>query len=237
MAYAQAPGAPVDEHGQESWTYDFWSRLEPDDAGALAQLGRHCEFRKGQALLHQRQVVDRVFLLRSGRVKIAVSTAAGRELILAFRGPGELVGELSAIDEHPRSATVVALEAVAALALPHDAFRRYLLGHPAAMLILLRMVTRRLRDADDKRAESAAAPALRVVASRLLELGARFGEPDGDAVRIAIPLSQAELAGWAGPSLESVGRALKDMRDAGWIETGRRTLRVLDVDALRRNAA
>ena len=56
---------------------------------------------------------------------------------------------------------------------------------------------------------------------------------EGQAIRIVLPLSQEELAGWAGSSLEAVGRALRTMRSLGWIETRRREIRVLDLDALR----
>lgn len=216
--------------------HDLWAQLSPGDAEALSARGVARAFRTGQALCHERQVADRVLVLRSGRVKITVSSAAGREVVLAFRGPGELVGELSALDDQPRSATVVALEPVQALAVAHDAFRAFLAEHPAASLALLRMLARRLRDADAKRLESAAASTLERVASRLLELCDRFGEPDGDGIAITLPISQPELAGWAGASLESVGRALQTMRGLGWIETRRRGLRIIDVEALRRAA-
>jgi CRP/FNR family transcriptional regulator, cyclic AMP receptor protein len=217
--------------------HDLWGRLAPGDAEALSARGRVREFRTGQALCHERQVADRVLVLLAGRVKITVSSATGREVVLAFRGPGELVGELSALDHAPRSATVVALEPVRALAVAHDDFRAFLAEHPAASLELLRVLARRLRDADAKRLESASASALERVASRLLELCERFGEPDGDCIAITLPISQPELAGWAGASLESVGRALQTMRGLGWIETRRRGLRVTDLDALRRAAA
>jgi CRP/FNR family transcriptional regulator, cyclic AMP receptor protein len=217
--------------------HDLWAELEPADAQALLARGVMRDFRRGQALLHERQLPDRVLVIRSGRVKITVSSPAGREVVLAFRGPGELVGELSALDEQPRSATAVALERVEALAIAHGDFRAFLAERPAASLALLRILARRLRDADAKRLESASASTLERVASRLLELCDRFGEPDGECTEIDLPLSQVELAGWAGASLESVGRALQTMRGLGWIETRRRQLRVVDVDALRRAAA
>ena len=70
------------------------------------------------------------------------------------------------------------------------------------------------------------------VAARLLELSERFGSEDGDAIRIALPLSQEEIAGATGSSLESVGRALQSMRSLRCIETRRREIRVLDPERL-----
>jgi CRP/FNR family cyclic AMP-dependent transcriptional regulator len=181
-------------------------------------------------------VPDRVLLLRKGRVKVETTTSAGRAVVLAVRGPGELVGELAALDEQPRSASIVALEPVEAIALSHQDFRAFLLARPTAALALLAELSRRLRDADSKRIEYAAGGTLERVSARLLELCERFGEASDGAVEISLPLSQEELAGWTGSSVESVGRALQTMRSLGWIETSRRKIRVLDGDALRRSA-
>ena len=71
------------------------------------------------------------------------------------------------------------------------------------------------------------------VARRLVELAERFGEPDGQGVRIGVALSQDELAGWVGASREAVAKALRVLRDRGFVTTGRRTMTVLDLDGLR----
>jgi CRP-like cAMP-binding protein len=211
--------------------------LEADDLAALVARGTPRSFPKGQALAHVGQVPDRVLLLRAGRVKIETNTSAGRSVVLAVRGPGELVGELAALDEQPRSASIVALEPVDAVAVPLRDFRSFLLERPTAALSLLVELSRRLRDADAKRIEYAGWGTLERVAARLMEMCERFGEESDGVVEIDLPLSQEELAGWTGASVESVGRALQTMRSLGWIETSRRRIRVLDPDALRRSAA
>jgi CRP/FNR family cyclic AMP-dependent transcriptional regulator len=215
---------------------DFASVLAPDDFAALQALGVVRSFARGQALMHQEQVPRHVLLLRSGRVKVSSVTAAGGESVLAFRGPGDLIGELSALDDEPRSATVVAVEPIEALVVTHQQFRAFLAERPPAAMALLRLLARRLRDSDAKRIQFAAHTTSGRVAARLLELCERFGSQEGEAIRIVLPLSQEELAGWAGSSLEAVGRALRTMRSLGWIETRRREIRVLDGEALRRLA-
>jgi CRP/FNR family transcriptional regulator, cyclic AMP receptor protein len=186
--------------------------------------------------MHRGQVPQHVLVLRSGRVKVTAATPLGRDVVLAFRGPGELLGELSALDQEPRSASLVALEPVEALLLGHEDFRRFLAERPDAAIVLLRLLARRLRDVDAGRIRFAASSTMGRVAIRLLELCERFGREEQGAIRIALPLSQEELAGWAGASLESVTRALQRMRSLGWLETRRREIRVLDVEALRRIA-
>ncbi len=193
-------------------------------------------FARGQAICHAGQVADRVLILRSGRVKVVAPSASGREIVLAFHGPGELVGELAALDGGVRSAGMVALEPVDVLALAPDEFRAFLDAHPGGALALVRTLGQRLRDADVRLMEFATVDTLGRVAIRLAELCDRFGEPAGEHIDVALPISQEELAGWACASLESVARALQTMRSLGWIETRRRAIRVLDVAAVRRAA-
>jgi CRP/FNR family transcriptional regulator, cyclic AMP receptor protein len=214
----------------------FLASLTAADADSLQRRGMIRRFARGQALLHQGQIPDRVLLLRSGRVKVYSTTASGKDVVLAVRGPGELVGELSALDEEPRSASIVAVEPVEAVVLSLADFRGFLIEHPAAALALLGMLSRRLRDADAKRIEYVAFNTMGRVALRIVEMTERFGEPKGDGIDLELPLSQEELAGWTGSSLESVGRALQTMRGLGWLETRRRQIRVLNLEAIRRAA-
>ena len=106
-------------------------------------------------------------ILVAGRVKVSTVTEDGREVVVAFRVLGAMLCELSAIDGEPRSATVEAVEPVEALAVAARAFRSFLIAHPEVALLLLRMLSRRLRDADRKRVEYAAHDTVGRVAARL----------------------------------------------------------------------
>jgi len=212
---------------------DFWSTLGPVDAAELAALGKPRAYVRGHTLFHEGQLADRVMLVRRGRVKVTSTTSTGREVLLAFRGPGDLVGDLAALDGGPRSATIRTVEEVEALAFVLHDFREFLAARPAVLLLLLQMLGRRLRDADAKVIEFSAFTTIERVATRLLEFSERFGEEQDGTVRIALPLSQEELAGATGSSLESVGRALQTMRTLKCVETRRREIRILDAQALR----
>ena len=179
---------------------------------------------------------DRVFLLLAGRVRIFRTDDAGRETLLAIRGPGDLVGELAAVDGDPRSASAMALEPGEVATISGADFREALDVVPGLARILLGTVVGRLRDADRKRAEFGGSDATRRVARRLVELAERYGEDDGSAVVISLAMTQEDLAGWTGASREAVSRAVRDLRKAGVVETGRRSVRVLDVKALRKRA-
>lgn len=215
---------------------EFLEELEPAERTALHAAGRHRRIAAGGYLITEGSPSDAVFVVVSGRVKVFSSTDRGGEVVLAVRGPGALLGELAAIDDEPRGASVTALEPVEVLVLTCAAFRAYLHDHPRLLFRLLVTVTGRLRDADRKRIEFGAYDAVGRVAGRLVELAERFGEPSGECVRITLPITQDELAGWVGASREAVVKALRGLRDRGYIETKRRAVVVCDLDALRKRA-
>ena len=177
-----------------------------------------------------------MIVLLTGRAKVASLSSAGREVIVAVRGPGDLLGELSAIDDEPRAATVTTLEPVEALLVPGSAFAAFLERRPRVALVILRMVAARLRYADAQQADFATHDVVGRVAHRLVELAERFGIPGEGRIEIELPLSQEELAGWTGASREAVSKALQLLRSLRIVETGRRQVTVLDLEALRRHA-
>jgi len=215
----------------------FLGVLDAKQSAHLRSRAIQRRFRKGQAVFHQGGVSDRVIAVLTGRVKVSTTTAAGKEVVLAFRGPGDLLGELSAIDGQPSSASVEAVEPVEALAIAAPDFRAFLIEHPEVGLVLMQTMGRRLRDADRKRVEYGAHDTVGRVAARLLELTEQYGEETDDGIRIGLRLSQEELAGWTGASREAVSKALRALRAAGWVTTERRRITVRDPEALRRRSA
>src|SRR3954451_9090491 len=216
---------------------DFLGLLRDDERAALEAIGTARRAERGQAVLAEGQVADRVLLVRAGHVKVVASGPDGEEVVLTFRGPGALLGEQAVVDGAPRGAGVVAVEPVELLVLPASAFRRFLDEHPRVALALVAMLSRRLRDSDRRLVQFATSDTLGRVAARLVELCDEHGPPDEQGgVHIELPLTQEDLAGWTGASLESTAKALRQMRDLHWVTTGRRSITVHDVDALRQRA-
>jgi CRP/FNR family transcriptional regulator, cyclic AMP receptor protein len=210
----------------------FLSALGEEDAEALRQAGTVRRYGRGATLIHEGDDSGDVLVLLAGRAKV-VKVAGEREVMLAVVEPGELLGEVSAIDGTLRSSTVVALEPVTALVLSEAAFRRALAEQRGVGVAVLRTVTARLRAASDRQAEYAGHDVVWRVARRLVDLCERFGEPGEDGVEVGLALTQEELAAWTASSREAVARALGVLRTLGWVETRRRRIVVHDLPALR----
>jgi CRP/FNR family cyclic AMP-dependent transcriptional regulator len=197
------------------------------------------EYLPGEVLLQQGQLLDRVFVLVRGRVKVVSAAADGTEVMLGLRGAGELLGEVAAVEEGEVGASVIALEPVRARQVPTLDFRRFLEARPAAAVALVRVLTGRLREADRQRLQYAATTVLERLAAALLSLADRYGDqPAADgSVRIGLRLTRAEIATMVAASPESVDRALRALRGRGVItRDDDRRLVVTDVATLRATA-
>jgi CRP-like cAMP-binding protein len=215
---------------------EFLALLNEADRQDLEAIGRRQTAERGDVLLARGEVGDRVLVVETGRVKVSVTTSSGREVVLTFRGPGSLMGDQSLVDESPRSATVTAVEPVTVLVVAASAFRGYLARHPNVALAMLATLSGRLRESDRRLAEYAAADTLGRICARLVELCEQEGHDESLVVQITLPITQEELAGWTGASIEATAKALRQLRSLGWVATGRRSIEVTDLASLRGRA-
>lgn len=161
--------------------------------------------------------------------------ANGYIVVLAIRGPGDLVGEMSSLDGGTRSATVTALDPVSALFIAAAAFDHFIDEEQGAGLALAELMAWRLRASDRQRLEFAAFPVKRRLALILLDLERWYGVnvPENPAHRdIDLALSQSDLAGLVGSSLDSIAKAIQDLAKRGIVRNRRRRVTILDRAAL-----
>jgi CRP/FNR family cyclic AMP-dependent transcriptional regulator len=214
----------------------FLAALAEGDLEAIRASGRQRSFRRGAYLLHEGDRASTVLFLLGGMVKLTKAGSSGRETVLEVRVAGDVMGELGAIDGRPRSASVVAISDVDALAVSADRFVGLIHERAGIASKLLIVVIHRLRRASDRQFELGGSDAIKRVCARLVELAASHGVEDGAGVRVALGISQHELAEWCGVSRDGVVRALHELRTSGLVDTGRRSVLLRDVAAVRARA-
>jgi len=214
---------------------NFLRRLTDAEALSLQNRSRRRNYPRGAALFRQGDAGDEVFILRAGRVKVC-ARRAGREVILAVLDAGALLGELSAVDGSPRSATAVALDDVEVDVTSQGEFNELLEEHPRVATELLRLVAERLRDTSLRQLEFGTMDTLGRLCASLTELATRYGQESGDETEISAPFHQGELAAWSGMSREAVVKGFRQLRSLGWLSIEGRTLILHDPAAIRRRA-
>ena len=118
-------------------TVPLFARVEREELERLAEVTRERQYPKGSVIVFEDDPGDSLFIVREGRVKVVLVSEDGREVILGVLGVGEHFGELSLIDEQPRSAHVIAMEDANLLVLRRDDFRRRVEATPALAWSLL----------------------------------------------------------------------------------------------------
>jgi CRP/FNR family transcriptional regulator, cyclic AMP receptor protein len=212
----------------------FWYALSVRHRDELRRAGTVRSYQPGVVIVRERERSDFAIVVLDGCVRVSTQSVGGYQTVLGLRDAGDLVGELAGIDGGPRSATLSALTTVEALILPAAAFRAFLRGFPDAAATMHRTVSARLREADQYRAAAGAETTPQRLAGLLLYLGSRYGVTvDTGGMLIELPLSQEDLAGLILASQRTLGRLLEQLRERRIIVTGRRTILLLDLTALR----
>ncbi len=173
-----------------------------------------------------------VFACLEGRVRIFVNLPSGRELVIGVKMPGQEFGELSAIDERPRSACAAAIEASVVAQMSGVEFVDELVRTPPLAALLLGSLADQLRRANARlSARNSDTTAVRAghMILELAGLAARHGERGGP---ISLPITQLDLAEWIGATRESTARALAGFRSAGVLDTCRGRIVIRDLAGL-----
>jgi CRP/FNR family cyclic AMP-dependent transcriptional regulator len=186
--------------------------LAPETLREIAAAGVIRTYPKNTVIINEGEVADSLFIVLSGRMKVYASNAAGREVVIAFHGPGEYVGEMS-LDGSPRSASVMTVEPTTCAVVNRSSFREFLLAHPEFAMNLIEKLIQRVRATT----ENVKSLALSDVYGRLVKLLLALAvERDG---RIIVPerLTQQDIAERVGASRDMISRLLKDLVAGGYL--------------------
>jgi CRP-like cAMP-binding protein len=211
-----------------------FAELGADDLGRVAQVAVPRAYEGQQVIFREGDDSDTCYIVRSGHARAIRQHSDGRTITLARFGPGDIFGELAMFDDERRSATVEALEDVAAIAILGADMRRLLREHADISYKLVISLGRRLRETNERLARQSFQTVQSRVAgvlAQLVEQARAEGAEDGDVLVVA---TQAEVAQLAGSSRESASRFLAVLERAGIVSQGRGRLTVHRPDALAR---
>lgn len=191
-------------------------------------------FRERSVMLRQGAPGTHLLALTDGIAKVVCREADGATTWLAFRGPGDVLGEVSVFNRTTRTADVVAIVPCTAVVLEAERFRAFVEDRGLVME-LMRQALARLRESDLHRAELLNLPVVVRLARSLLRLAELAGSrvaPGPNSIELT-GLTQEELAQAIGVTRNSAIAGLQQLRDAGVVVTARRVIAIKDVAALR----
>jgi CRP-like cAMP-binding protein len=206
--------------------------LEPARRDALLAGAKRLRLGRGEHAYHPGDRADRVYFVRSGRVKIVRTNPSGAESIVGIRTTGDVFGELTGMNEGVRTASAVAIEPVEADGIAASAFAAALERDPAVARAFARGIARRLAAAEHELAELMG----KSVAGRLVDalgrLAAEHGVPESRGqIRIGINLTHKDLADLIGTSRETLTKELSVLADVGLLRVAHKTITLVQPQA------
>ena len=206
-------------------------------AGALLEGANAISLPEGEKLFSKGDAGNGCYWLEEGLLKVSITSDSGEERIIAFLGPGSIVGELAMIDGLPRSATVEVLKESRLHFISRSAFAKRLEETPRILGYVVTTLAARLRQANDEMAASSFLAVKARVARALLQIADHLGQADKSGkILIAHKLRQDDIAAMAGVARENVSRTLSEWRRHDIIDKRSAFIYVIDKAALRREA-
>ena len=193
-------------------------------------------FPRGTTIFEEGEPGDRLYIITSGKIKLARHAPDGRENLLTVMGPSDMFGELSIFDPGPRTSSAVCVTEVTAATINSEMLKQWVADHPAIAQQLLRVLARRLRRTNANLADLIFTDVPGRVAKTLLQLANRFGVQEGGALRVNHDLTQEEIAQLVGASRETVNKALATFAHRGWIRLEGKSVLIVDTEHLARRA-
>jgi CRP/FNR family cyclic AMP-dependent transcriptional regulator len=192
----------------------LFSSVPDEQLRTLATVVTRRSLTRGATVMVAGDQTDSLYIILSGRLKVMMSDAEGKEVILSILGPGEFFGEMGLIDDSPRSASVVAIEPCELLAIAKRDFNKCLAENFEMAMAVMRGLVRRLREADRKIGSLALLDVYGRVARLLLDMAENV---DGQKM-VTKRLPKQDIAKMIGASREMVSRVMKDLQLGGYIE-------------------
>ncbi|MGB9682107.1 MAG: Crp/Fnr family transcriptional regulator [bacterium] len=194
-------------------TLSLFKGISEDAIRKILAIAKEKRYKKGEIIYYQGDISYTLDIIKKGKLKVTIMTEEGKEKILAILSEGDIIGEISLIDNRPRSATVEALEDCSLLSIKKEDFGKFLLEYPKISIEIARILSERLRDADRSIEELTFYDVRTRIISLLISLGERYGKPISNGIEIHIRFTHQELADLVGSSRETITRVLGELQE------------------------
>ena len=210
----------------------LFASLKQDHLNELAGKMTTREYRQSDVIFHKDDPGSILYIIKEGQVKITTPSPDGEEVILAIFTKGDFFGELSLLDECPRSAGAVAMSPTQVYTLHRVDFIDFICRNAELAIDMLATLSRRLRRTDSLVEDAVFLNLPARLAKQLLELSENHGVKTDEGIEIDLHLTQQDLANIVGASRVAVNKQLGLFQSRGLIRVGRQRITLLRPDDL-----
>lgn len=192
----------------------IFSDLDEDALRLVSSKSRTLKFRKNTILMNEGETGESLYLINSGKVKIFISDENGDEMTLFIEGPGSYIGEISLLDNAPRTASAMTLEPTDVILISKQAFFELISENPEIAFSIINGLTKKMRRATENIRSLALKNVYQRLVLKLLELA-----DDEDGLKtISTRYTNLEFGKMIGASREMVGKVLTELTRGEYVE-------------------
>ena len=210
----------------------FFAGLRHEDLAAVNTAFREVSYAASESIYYAGDTADHLFVVAAGKIKLTRHNLSGQDVLLEILAAGDFFGTLALLGDALYPDTAEALTEVCVLRIDAQAFQAILLRYPAVAVAVLQEMAARLQRAHETIRQLSAFPVERRIASILLALGSKVGEPSAEGLLLQIPFTRQELAAMAGATVETASRVVSKLEGAGIVRSGREWIAIADENRL-----
>ena len=203
----------------------IFSGLNADELATLAGLATERAFASNEFIFWEGDAPEWFYILSGGQVKIIKHSSTGKEVIIAFFGPGEMFGEVAVFENKPYPASAQAVTDARVVGIKREDLLSFLAGQPQVALKVISVLGERLRDAQNRLKDLAGERVEQRLAGILLMLSSKLGT--------TLSFTRQEIADMAGTTTETAIRVMGQLKDRGIISTVRGRITIVNEEKLR----
>ncbi len=207
--------------------------LEEPQLKEITDKINHKTYKKNEIIFLEGDQADKLYVINHGKVKVFRYTKEGKEQILYIVSTGDFLGDLSLLKKGEFRFNAEALEDVKICELTKDDFDNVVKENPEISLKILEVLYERIKKLETLVQSLSTKDIETRISGLLLGLIKDFGEPEGNIVRLELPLSREDMANYIGVTRETISRRLNSMQEEGIIElVGNKTIILNDLEYL-----
>ena len=202
------------------YKFPLFKELDEAQLYNLSERVQCRNFPRNAVVITEGEYSNSLYLIISGKVKVYVTDADGREVILNFQSSGEYFGEIALLDEQPRSASVKTVQASRLGMISKADFTDFLNLYPELAMKIMQQFTKRLRSMTD----DIKSLALLDVYNRVTRALTNLSRCQNGRQVVTERLTHQDLANIVGASREMVTKIMKGLNTGGYIKIENHTI-------------
>jgi len=188
-------------------------------------------YKRGSIIYREGNRMKGFYCVNSGIVKIYKTGIDGKEQIVRFAKPGDLIGYRSVVSNEPACTTTEVLEEAVLCHIPTEILLTFVKNNGNFAVELMKLTCKELGEANSYITDIAQKTVKERLAEILIHLDGEFGEDSMGVLNIS--LTREELSNIVGTATESIIRLLSEFKSLGYIEISGRKIKILDKPGLK----